>query len=286
MTGRGNVTLQPRNRGRGGRRRSLHRRSRRALELPDRARRAASSPRPRPGRWTPQLGDPAQTAAQPELGVRGPGPRRPDRDRGRGVAPGPIDVAAPGLAAQPRRRRRLRRARRVRRRARRLHVHRPPSCPTACNRRSNARRTATRRPDEFEPDRAVVHLLGARRGPTDDRARAVGGLRARRRRCARSGTASTIRPAPTTAPGIHSRWSRCATRCRARSANGSAREGHERRWLPPSADFTVHVLGEARCDWILAVNRARHAGEGYASADMEMWDVEAARPAWWPTPPR
>jgi acyl-CoA thioesterase len=53
---------------------------------------------------------------------------------------------------------------------------------------------------------------------------------------------------------------------------------HERRWLPPSADFTVHVLGEARADWVLAVNRARHAGEGYASADMELWDVDGSSP--------
>jgi len=25
---------------------------------------------------------------------------------------------------------------------------------------------------------------------------------------------------------------------------------------------------------VLAVNRARHAGDGYASADVEMWDVD------------
>jgi acyl-CoA thioesterase len=47
-----------------------------------------------------------------------------------------------------------------------------------------------------------------------------------------------------------------------------------RRWLPPSADLTVHVLGDARCDWVLGVNRARHAGDGYASADMELWDLD------------
>lgn len=51
-----------------------------------------------------------------------------------------------------------------------------------------------------------------------------------------------------------------------------------RRWLPPSADLTVHVLGEARSDWVLAVNRARHAGDGYASADMELWDVDDGAP--------
>ncbi len=55
-------------------------------------------------------------------------------------------------------------------------------------------------------------------------------------------------------------------------------EDRRRQWLPPSADLTVHVLGEARSDWVLAVNRARHAGDGYASADMELWDVEGSAP--------
>ena len=43
-------------------------------------------------------------------------------------------------------------------------------------------------------------------------------------------------------------------------------------WLPPSADLTVHLLGEARSDWLLGRNRARHAGEGYASVELELWD--------------
>ncbi len=47
-----------------------------------------------------------------------------------------------------------------------------------------------------------------------------------------------------------------------------------RRYLPPSADLTVHMLGSARSEWVLGVNRARHAGDGYASADMELWDVD------------
>ncbi len=55
-------------------------------------------------------------------------------------------------------------------------------------------------------------------------------------------------------------------------------EDRRLQWLPPSADLTVHVLAEARCDWVLAVNRARHAGDGYASADMELWDVDGAAP--------
>jgi acyl-CoA thioesterase len=44
------------------------------------------------------------------------------------------------------------------------------------------------------------------------------------------------------------------------------------RYLPPSCDLTVHVLGDARTEWVLAVNRARFAGDGYASTEMEIWD--------------
>lgn len=51
-----------------------------------------------------------------------------------------------------------------------------------------------------------------------------------------------------------------------------------RDWYGPSADFTVHVLDDMRSDWVLAVNRARHAGDGYASVSMEMWDMLVARP--------
>ncbi len=32
------------------------------------------------------------------------------------------------------------------------------------------------------------------------------------------------------------------------------------------------LLEEWRSPWLLAHNRARHAGEGYASADMALWD--------------
>lgn len=45
-----------------------------------------------------------------------------------------------------------------------------------------------------------------------------------------------------------------------------------RVWLPPSSDLTVHVLAEAESEWLLARNRARFAGDGYASADLELWD--------------
>ena len=34
----------------------------------------------------------------------------------------------------------------------------------------------------------------------------------------------------------------------------------------------MHVLDEGRSGTLLAHNRARHAGDGYASADMALWD--------------
>jgi len=43
-------------------------------------------------------------------------------------------------------------------------------------------------------------------------------------------------------------------------------------WFGPSADFTIHILGPARPGWFLAQNRARHAGDGYASVEMALWD--------------
>jgi acyl-CoA thioesterase len=44
------------------------------------------------------------------------------------------------------------------------------------------------------------------------------------------------------------------------------------RWFGPSADFTIHLLGSASPGWLVARNRARHAGGGYASVEMELWD--------------
>lgn len=43
-------------------------------------------------------------------------------------------------------------------------------------------------------------------------------------------------------------------------------------WFGPSADFTVHLLGPAHPGWLLAYGQARHAGDGYASVDMALWD--------------
>lgn len=45
-------------------------------------------------------------------------------------------------------------------------------------------------------------------------------------------------------------------------------------WLPPSADITIHLLGDAGPGWLLCHNRARWAGEGYASVEMTLWDPE------------
>ena len=48
--------------------------------------------------------------------------------------------------------------------------------------------------------------------------------------------------------------------------------GHRMGWFGPSVDLTLHVLDECRSEWVLAHNRARHAGDGYASVDMALWD--------------
>lgn len=43
-------------------------------------------------------------------------------------------------------------------------------------------------------------------------------------------------------------------------------------WFGPSADFTIHLLNPCSPGWLLAHNRARHAGDGYASVEMALWD--------------
>ena len=50
--------------------------------------------------------------------------------------------------------------------------------------------------------------------------------------------------------------------------------GPDRRrgWFGPSVDLTVHLLDSCRSEWVLAHNRARYAGDGYASLDMALWD--------------
>jgi len=46
----------------------------------------------------------------------------------------------------------------------------------------------------------------------------------------------------------------------------------ERMWFAPSVDLTVHLFSDCRSPWVLGHNTARHAGDGYASADMALWD--------------
>ena len=46
----------------------------------------------------------------------------------------------------------------------------------------------------------------------------------------------------------------------------------DRSWFAPSVDLSLHFLDDCRSSWVLAHNRARFAGDGYASADMALWD--------------
>ena len=55
-------------------------------------------------------------------------------------------------------------------------------------------------------------------------------------------------------------------------AVGEAIGGPRQSWFAPSVDLTLHVLDDARSGTMLAHNTARHAGDGYASADMALWD--------------
>lgn len=50
------------------------------------------------------------------------------------------------------------------------------------------------------------------------------------------------------------------------------REGPQ--WFAPSADLTVHLFAPARTKWILAHDRARWAGDGWASAESTLWDED------------
>lgn len=52
----------------------------------------------------------------------------------------------------------------------------------------------------------------------------------------------------------------------------------DRMWFAPSVDLTVHLLDDCRSPWVLGHNTARHAGDGYASVDMALWDCGDAEP--------
>jgi acyl-CoA thioesterase len=56
-------------------------------------------------------------------------------------------------------------------------------------------------------------------------------------------------------------------------AVGQRLGSNDRPWFGPSIDLTVHLFGPARDEWLLGVNRARHAGDGYASVEMELWSA-------------
>jgi len=56
-------------------------------------------------------------------------------------------------------------------------------------------------------------------------------------------------------------------------ASVSQRMGSEQpEWYPPSADLTVHLLGNSRSDWLLCHLRARRATAGFASIETALWD--------------
>jgi acyl-CoA thioesterase len=44
------------------------------------------------------------------------------------------------------------------------------------------------------------------------------------------------------------------------------------RWFAPSVDFTLHAFRPAPPGWLFSHQRARHAGDGYASVDSALWD--------------
>ena len=46
----------------------------------------------------------------------------------------------------------------------------------------------------------------------------------------------------------------------------------EDRRFAPSVDLTVHLLGRATPGWVLLHNKAHHAGDGYASVEVALWD--------------
>ena len=52
-------------------------------------------------------------------------------------------------------------------------------------------------------------------------------------------------------------------------------EPTERDWFAPSVDLTVHLIGLPTGPWILNHNRAHFANDGYASAEVALWDPHA-----------
>ena len=50
------------------------------------------------------------------------------------------------------------------------------------------------------------------------------------------------------------------------------------QWFAPSVDYTLHVFGPASPGWLLAHHKARHAGDGYASVELALWDPSGGGP--------
>ena len=86
-----------------------------------------------------------------------------------------------------------------------------------------------------------------------------------------SGTGSMSPRSSTT--GRWTRWRLVVLADTMPGAVGEKVGRRDRSWFAPSIDLTVHILDHCRSPWILAHNRARYAGDGYASADMALWDL-------------
>jgi acyl-CoA thioesterase len=44
------------------------------------------------------------------------------------------------------------------------------------------------------------------------------------------------------------------------------------QWFAPSVDYTLHLFRPPAPGWLLAHHKARHAGDGYASVELALWD--------------
>ncbi|ROO86833.1 thioesterase superfamily protein [Actinocorallia herbida] len=55
-------------------------------------------------------------------------------------------------------------------------------------------------------------------------------------------------------------------------AIGQRTETAARPYISPSCDLTVHLVGRATSEWLLARSRAVHAADGYVSISQDLWD--------------
>ena len=194
---------------------------------------------------------------------RRPGSPTDRGDRRRPAAAGAVHVAAPGGGPQHRRRPRAGPPSGVRRRPAGVRVHRQ-SRRLTCQRDGNPsfHRSARRRCSRSAT--AVLFHVEGRRGTRWSR---------------RAGPCSN-------APGSPLRRTRGGDGCMdsatlvvlsdfmpgalGEKVGGTGRP--QREWFAPSVDLTRAPARDCRSEWVLAHNTARHAGDGYASADMALWD--------------